>query len=187
MHGPVWVRYCSYCLSVHQCCSLCLLHFGLSASISQSRPAEDLQAGRPGHWNIHELRHSLRVAAPRHGRATRGRLRHTGARFDPSDDGCLRAPAGTITDACGRSDAPGSVDRRVARLRPIGYKTGHKPSHGRRRQHAELGFGGPPGSRIRRLGIKRAGPIVRSEQLRPFGQVGPPAKSPLFNGIARNP
>jgi hypothetical protein len=46
------------------------------------------------------------------------------------------------------------MDRRVARLRPIGYKTGYKPDRGCRRQRSELGCGGPPGSRSRHLGIK---------------------------------
>ena len=69
-----------------------------------------------------------RVAAPRHGRATRGRLRHTGARFDPSDDGCLRAPAGTITDACGRSDAPGSGIHELPDFDPLATKLATSPA-----------------------------------------------------------
>ena len=122
----------------------------------RSHGAENLQAGRPRALEHPRVAPLVRLTPPRHGRAARGRLRHAGTRLHPSDDGRLRPPAGAITDACGRGDAPGLVDRRAARLRPIGCRTGYKPDQGRPRQRSELGFSGPPGSRSRHLGIKRA-------------------------------
>ena len=81
----------------------------------RSHGTENLQAGRSRALEHPRVAPLMCLAPPRHGRAARGRLRHPWARLHPSDDGRLRPPAGAITDACRRGDAPCPVDRSAAR------------------------------------------------------------------------